>query len=101
MKTKMQEVLTDKIGFVTQKELDNFEKILEMGDIISETSRKLDSMCGSLTVVYLTVQDLKGGNGDMIAKAYKEFIREVKNLVAEMYKKIEELEKEDLDESLS
>lgn len=95
MKTDLQQCLTDKIGFVTQKELDNFEKILEIGDVISETSRKYDSMCGSLGVAYLTLQDLKGSNTDMMAEVFKEFVRETKDLIAKMNKQIEELEKED------
>lgn len=101
MKTNLQQCLTDKIGFVTQKELDNFEKILEIGDVISEASRKYDSMCGSLSVVYMTLRDFDGKNCDLIAEAYKEFVRETKNLVTEMNKRIEELEKEEPDEKLS
>lgn len=90
MKTSSISCLLDQIGMATEAHKKAYKKLLEIGDVISETSRMFDANCGALTFVYLAVSDGKEHN-DLLHESFKHFLRENQGLVDEMISKIHKI----------
>lgn len=90
METGMTKCLTDKIGFLSKEDLLQYQKMLEVGDVVSKYSRMLDSTSGALTLAFLAITEPNGQN-DMLAECYRFSLKECRNLIETMHKELNEL----------
>lgn len=90
MKTSATKCLLDQIGMANEAHKKAYEKLLKIGDVISETGRMFDANCGALTFAYLAVSDGKEHN-DLLHESFKHFLRENQKLVDEMISKIQKI----------
>ncbi len=82
--------LVDKIGFVNKEQLNQYQDILQAGDIVSKYSRMLDSCCGSMTFAYLAVVgDAK--HNDLLSESFKAFCNKFYGLIDEMVSELDSL----------
>lgn len=91
MITNMQRCLIGDIGLLTKEHFLQYKRILEIGDVLSEYSRMLDSNCGAMTFAYLSfVGDSK--KNDLINESFKHFLDQNQKLLNEMNEKIRKIQ---------
>lgn len=92
MNDRLTKTLQDEIGFMTREQLEEYKKLLEISDVISSHSRQIDSAVGAMTFAYLAIVGDNSHN-DLLTESFKHFVRQNKNLIAEMNRQIEEIRK--------